>query len=242
MSTSTERGLFIVFEGIDGAGKTTQVGLLQQFLVGVGLTVVRSKEPTDGHWGKIIRGSATTGRLSLPDELNAFTQDRVEHVRDLIAPALARGDVVLLDRYFYSTIAYQGIRGADVQAVTARQLKLFPAPDVVLLLDVPAEVGVERVRSGRGETPNEFEGTENLRRCRQMFMEMIPQHPNMRRIDATASIPHIQAQVLSELVRGALRQRYCAKGYGCEEPMMCGYRLSKTCKWAQIAAAASVTT
>jgi dTMP kinase len=66
---------------------------------------VRSKEPTDGPWGQKIRQSAQTGRMSVEDELHAFTEDRKEHVRDLILPALTAGKAVVLDRYFYSTIA-----------------------------------------------------------------------------------------------------------------------------------------
>ncbi len=106
-----DAGILIVFDGIDGGGKTTQAKLLADILTAAGETVVLSKEPTDGPWGKQLRASATTGRMSLADELHAFTEDRKQHVTNLIAPALARGEIVILDRYFYSTIAYQGARG-----------------------------------------------------------------------------------------------------------------------------------
>ena len=106
----TDRGLLIAFDGIDGASKTTQVALLADFLASKGETI-RSKEPTDGKWGQIIRNAAANGRLPLEEELRVLIEDRKEHVRDLILPALSKGKAVILDRYFYSTIAYQGSRG-----------------------------------------------------------------------------------------------------------------------------------
>ncbi|MBL9085553.1 MAG: dTMP kinase, partial [Planctomycetia bacterium] len=88
----------IVFEGIDGAGKTTQVGLLVDALRRAGEDVVSSKEPTRGPWGMKIRESAVKGRLPEAEELQAFIEDRREHVRDLVGPALERGAIVVLDR------------------------------------------------------------------------------------------------------------------------------------------------
>ncbi len=113
----SERGILIAIEGIDGAGKTTQVKMLHRALKRAGISVIRSKEPTTGHWGSILRQSAFTGRLSPREELETFIKDRTEHVETLIGPHLSSGSVVILDRYFYSTIAYQGARGADVPVV-----------------------------------------------------------------------------------------------------------------------------
>lgn len=155
-------GLLIVFEGIDGSGKTTQSALLCGFLEACGEAVVKSKEPTDGPWGRAIRQSATSGRLSPSEELRHFMEDRKEHVRDLILPALQDGKVVVLDRYFYSTIAYQGARGYQIEHLTAQMLEIAPVPDVVFLLDVPPEVGLSRIAEGRGETPNMFENAPGL--------------------------------------------------------------------------------
>jgi dTMP kinase len=111
---AAKEGILLAVDGIDGAGKTTQVKLLADALRAAGENVLASKEPTDGQWGRRLRQSAQNGRLSLEDELHAFIEDRKEHVATTILPALAAGSVVLLDRYFYSTIAYQGARGADV--------------------------------------------------------------------------------------------------------------------------------
>lgn len=172
-------GLLIAIEGIDGAGKTTQVGLLEEFLRGHGVDVVRSKEPTDGPWGRKIRESAATGRMSLEDELAAFIEDRREHVRDVITPALDAGKVIILDRYFYSTIAYQGSRGGNVEEIKQQMIDEFPFPNMTFLIDVPADVGLTRVREGRGESPNQFEQMGTLQRCRDVFLKLAQTLPIM---------------------------------------------------------------
>lgn len=174
-----EDGLLIAIEGIDGAGKTTQVGLLEEFLRSRGVDVVRSKEPTDGPWGRKIRESATTSRMSLGDELSAFIEDRREHVRDVITPALDAGKTVILDRYFYSTIAYQGSRGGNVEEIKQQMIDEFPFPNMTFLIDVPADVGLSRVREGRGESPNQFEQMGTLQRCRDVFLRLAQTLPIM---------------------------------------------------------------
>src|SRR4051794_35061604 len=120
-------GIFIVVDGIDGAGKTTQVQLIGDALEAAGEVVVRSKEPTNGPWGQKLRASAANGRLPLDAELRAFVEDRKEHVASVIRPAMDDGKIVIVDRYFYSTIAYQGSRGADACSVEGDMRSLFPA-------------------------------------------------------------------------------------------------------------------
>lgn len=105
--TGERKGRLIVFEGIDGTGKSTHIGHLRKYLEGKGLEVVQSFEPTRGRWGRMLRDSAVTGRLSVEEEVALFLKDRREHVETLIAPALARGAWVLLDRYYLSMMAYQ---------------------------------------------------------------------------------------------------------------------------------------
>ena len=162
-------GVLVAFEGIDGAGKTTQLNLLAGALRRVGETVVTSKEPTDGQWGARIRASAITGRMSAADELEAFIQDRTEHVERLIAPALRGGSVVLLDRYYYSTIAYQGSRGYSTFDIKSRMEFLFPIPDAIILLDLDPTVAVHRISTQRGDQPNEFEKVRDLAKARAFF-------------------------------------------------------------------------
>ena len=113
MKRLPDSGLFIVLEGIDGAGKSTQIRCLTEKLAASGRPPVVSREPTDGPHGRRLRESATRGRLSAEEELATFLADRREHVSNLILPSLAAGKVVVLDRYYFSTAAYQGARGFD---------------------------------------------------------------------------------------------------------------------------------
>jgi dTMP kinase len=192
----TDAGNLIAVEGIDGAGKTTQVSLLADALAAAGMTVVRSKEPTDGPWGKKIRESAATGRMTLEEEIQAFVEDRKEHVRNVILPALSQGKVVILDRYLYSTLAYQGARGGDMGRLSSQMFAIAPEPDIVLLLDVPPEVGLARISEGRGETPNAFEKLEDLKAVRDVFLRLAQQHKNMVRLDGSQSIEAVHRTIL----------------------------------------------
>jgi dTMP kinase len=195
----TDAGTLIAFEGIDGAGKTTQARLLAEHVRAAGKTVVASKEPTDGPWGRKIRASATAGRLPPADELHAFTEDRKEHVRDLILPALRRGETVILDRYFYSTIAYQGSNGFDPGLLAADMLAAFPVPDAVILIDVPPGVGLARIREGRGETPNAFEQLSHLEEVRRLFLDLAARHANVHVFDGTRDVASIQGSIVKSL-------------------------------------------
>lgn len=160
-------GLLVVFEGIDGAGKSTQIRRLEARLAVVGIAAISSREPTDGPWGRKIRASAVSGRMSPEDELAAFVADRRQHVAELIAPALARGDVVMIDRYYFSTVAYQGARGFDPAELLAAH-RFAPAPDVLFIFDLDPAVGLARVRA-RGAS-DQFEMEDELRRVREIFL------------------------------------------------------------------------
>jgi len=175
-------GFLLVLEGIDGAGKSTLGRALAADLRGHGLTVVTSREPTDGPHGIALRQSAKTGRLALAEELDLFLKDRAEHVAQLIAPALKRGEVVILDRYYLSTAAYQGARGADPQAVILMNEAFAPRPDLVLLLDIDPLGGTGRILR-RGDQPDDFEAVAYLSKVRDIFLSL-PQS-FIRRIDAS---------------------------------------------------------
>jgi dTMP kinase len=194
-------GLLIAVEGIDGAGKTTQVRLLEQALRRLGESVITSKEPTDGPWGRKIRESAATGRLSLEDELEAFVNDRIDHVRMVIRPALDAGEIVILDRYFYSTIAYQGSRGRDIAELKAFMESIAPVPAVVLLLDVAPEEGIRRISESRKEQPNAFEKIETLTRVREAFHKIA--EPRIVKIDGSPPLEDVHHSIIAELARRA---------------------------------------
>jgi dTMP kinase len=164
-------GLFIVLEGIDGTGKSTQTKQLAEWFREQGREVIASREPTDGPWGTKIRATAATGRLSPQEELDYFLRDRREHVEQLIAPALAAGKVVILDRYYFSTMAYQGSRGVDPAEIRRQNEAFAPVPDLLFILDLDVETALTRI-GGRGDTANEFEKHDSLAKCREVFLSL----------------------------------------------------------------------
>jgi len=226
-------GILIVVEGIDGAGKTTQVNLLGRALEDAGETVVLSKEPTDGKWGRIVRESAKTGRLSLEEELQAFIEDRREHIATLVQPALDRGQIVILDRYFYSTIAYQGARGANIEALTAEMHGLAPLPDVVLLIDADPLMTLRRISHNRGDVPNAFEKLEPLQAVRSIFLDLAATEANVKKIDGHQAITDVYHNIITHLLDSALKAKRCFKSYGCDG-MYCSARDAGQCRWAEL--------
>ena len=188
------KGLFIVIEGIDGTGKSTQTRRLAEWLTSQGHEVVLSREPTDGPWGKKLRESASTGRLSPEDELQYFLNDRRQHVDELITPALAAGKVVILDRYYFSTMAYQGARGFDPAEIRRKNEAFAPVPDLLLILDLEVDNALQRIGS-RGDTANEFEKRENLERCREIFLSLKDEQ-FARVIDSNGTLDEVAARIL----------------------------------------------
>jgi dTMP kinase len=192
-SPAPQPGLFIVIEGIDGTGKSTQVRRLGEWFVSRGREVVLSREPTDGPWGKKLRESAATGRLSPEDELQYFLKDRRQHVEELISPALAAGKVVILDRYYFSSMAYQGSRGFDPAEIRRLNEEFAPQPDLLLILDLDVDTAHQRI-GYRGDSANEFEKHESLTRCREIFLTLRDE-PFVRVIDSNGSLDEVTARI-----------------------------------------------
>ena len=188
-------GLLIAIEGIDGAGKTTLAHSLRDALAPAGTPVSLSKEPTTGPWGMQMRASAATGRLTPDEELRLLILDRKEHVAELIGPALARGEIVILDRYFPSNVAYQGAAGLGIDALLEANA-FAPRPDLLLLLDLDPQVGLDRIRK-RGDKPNHFETADNLDRCRAIFKDL--RLPNTVVIDATRAAESVAGEALHQI-------------------------------------------
>lgn len=183
-------GLLVAIEGIDGAGKSTLAARLRAGLEQAGVAVLVSKEPTAGPWGMRLRESAATGRLGPIDEVKFLLRDRLQHVAEVIRPALERGEIVILDRYYPSMVAYQGALGYPIDRLLDTN-KFAPAPDLLLVLDVDPRTGLERIRA-RGDAPNHFETLATLQRSRDIFLAL--DVPNKAVIDAA----HPEDQVLSE--------------------------------------------
>lgn len=235
MNQNFERGILIAIEGIDGAGKTTQVIMLRDALERAGESVVISKEPTDGQWGRLIKESASQGRMAPELELDMFIKDRAEHVDKVVKPGLEAEKVVILDRYFYSTIAYQGSRGANVDEVSDMMTSRFPQPDAVLILDVDPELSAYRIAYSRGEVPNHFEERQNLARARAIFNDLTGS--TIHKIDGSMSREAVHSALIENLIEGALKKKRCAKSYGCDDPFHCVARILSTCEWVKLSRA-----
>ena len=188
------KGLLIVFEGTDGTGKSTQLKLLRDVLQEQGHDVVASFEPTNGTYGRQIRALySNRDNTSREEELSLFLADRKEHVETLIAPSLLAGKTVLLDRYYLSTIAYQGAAGLDPAAILEKN-KFAPEPDLALLFHAPITTGVTRITENRGEVLNDFEKEDYLQKVKEQFDQMV--FPFIQRVDANRSIEAVHDDVL----------------------------------------------
>lgn len=183
MATQTPNALFVVIEGIDGAGKSTLIPNLKTWMESSGLDVLTTFEPTRGPYGEQLRRTFLGPRLSLHEELTLFVEDRKEHVADVIKPALNRGTSILCDRYWLSTCAYQGARGADIQAII-RAHAFAPEPDFAFILDLDVETALNRLQE-QGRQANSFEIAESLRSTRAIFLELADQLPWAHRLDAS---------------------------------------------------------
>ena len=194
-------GRLIVFEGVDGSGKSTQVRLLAEALRESHIAHVVTKEPTDGVWGRKIRAMARSGELVAPEEeLRWFLEDRREHVAEVLRPGIEAGQIVLSDRYTLSTVAYQGARGLDPQQLLAQAEAEFPLPDLALIFELDPDAGLARVRARGDAAEPAFEEAAFLARVAAVFRAL--DRPYLARIDASGPIESVARRV-----RATLRER-----------------------------------
>ena len=196
-------GKFISIEGIEGAGKSTQLAFIERYLKQHGKQLVVTREPGGTELGEQIRTlllTPTTTSMAVDTELMLMFAARAEHVAQVIKPALANGNWVLSDRFTDATFAYQGGgRGIDQQRIksiadwTLNGLQ----PDLTLLFDVPVEVGQQRVQSrNQGVDRFEQEKVDFFQRIRDCYLERAQQEPErIKIIDASQSITEIEAQL-----------------------------------------------
>ena len=196
MVRSLDSGLLVVIEGIDGTGKSTLARQLAERLEQAGECVVLSREPTQGRYGRRLRDSAIAGRLAPAEELELFMADRREHVDGLILPSLRSGKLVILDRYYFSTAAYQGARGFDWHRILVENEQFAPDPDVLIFLDLSVEESLKRIH-GRGESTDSFEQAGALERVHDIYHSLLVQRPGTVWLDARESA----AQVLDRALR-----------------------------------------
>lgn len=197
-----ERGRFIVFEGIDGAGKTTQIELLVNHLREQGRTVYRTAEPTESVSGGLLRDALGGISKRTPCELAAmFVLDRIFHnVNPVngIQKMLADGVDVICDRYYYSSLAYQG---SQTDAEWVRRMNLdcpeIGRPDVCIFLDLTPKQSMARISQGR-VTTEIYETEEHLTRVRNRFLTVIEDmkdRDDIRVINAAGTIEEIHKDI-----------------------------------------------
>jgi len=203
-------GLFISFEGIDGVGKSTQADLLEQYLTGLGKKVLRTLEPGGTDVGVEIRKILLhhRGELAPRAEAALFAADRAHHVASKIRPALERGEIVITDRYFDSSVAYQGA-GRELSTEEVRNLSLWAIggllPDLTVLLDLPADVARAR-RNTTGVEPDrlESEKIEFFERARQEYLSLAANEPErFLVVDASLAVDQMQ-EVIRARVSGLI--------------------------------------
>ena len=176
--------MLVNLEGIDGCGKSTQSKLLREKLEGEGEKVIILKEPTKRPHGQKLWDVLHGKRKASNEEiLELFVLDRKQHVEEKIQPALDDGTVVLMDRYYYSSMAYQVAGGIDVEEIREKHV-FAPRPDVVLIFDLPVSVALERVK-GHSDA-DEFEKDEHLEKVREAYLDL-ENDPLVRIVDATGT-------------------------------------------------------
>ena len=189
----SQRGLLVVFEGIDGGGKSTQAQMLIERLQLRGLETVYFREPSLGKWGRKIKDLALQADAITPqEELELFQKDRQENVEENLKPALAQNKIIILDRYYFSTIAYQGAKGIDTQKIREMNKKFVIKPDLVFILDVEVDCGMRRIKD-RKQKDLLFEREEYLIKVRAIFNQL--KGDNIFHIDACRSRDDIADEI-----------------------------------------------
>lgn len=196
------KGIFITFEGIEGSGKSTQAQLVRELLVGMGLDVVLTREPGGSAIGEKIReillDSSNRGMEAMT-ELLLYEASRYQHVAEVIIPALDAGKVVVCDRFFDASTAYQGF-GRGIKIETVIELNLIATSglkaDLTIVLDLPVEEGLRRL----GRSPDRIEGekVEFHEKVRKGYLKIAQSEPErVRVINAQGTIDETFEQVRS---------------------------------------------
>ncbi len=196
--------MFITFEGIDGVGKSTQLDMLERYLVDLGKKVLRTLEPGGTELGQEIRHLLLhrKGDVSARSEALLYAADRAHHVATKIKPALEAGMVVLSDRYFDSSVAYQGA-ARELNVDEVRNISLWAIdnllPDLTVLLDLPADEAMKR-RGNKGTEPDrlEREQVEFFERARNEYLKMAKEDRFLV-VDASDSPEQIHQQVIGRV-------------------------------------------
>jgi dTMP kinase len=208
---ASSKGVFISFEGGDGAGKSTQIRLLAEALRARGREVVTTREPGGSPGAEAIRKLLLEGaadKWSPLTEALLMYASRADHLEKTIEPALARGAVVISDRFADSTMAYQGLAGAlgeDAVTVLQRLVVADRSPDLTIILDLPVDVGLSRSSAvGGAEQRFESKGAAYQERVRQAFLEIARREPQRCSIvNAGSDVETVAARIIETVKQRA---------------------------------------
>ncbi len=191
------RGKFIAFEGLDGSGQSTQVSKLVSYLKEKGYKVSATKEPTDNIIGGLIRGQLTKHWQTSQECLQLlFAADRAHHIEKEIIPILDQGNIAVTDRYMFSTIAFGSI-SADYDWLRKLNEK-FILPDLTILLKVPAEECVRRIKEDRLSIEL-FEEKEKLEKVWRNYERLLKDYPNIKVVDGNKPVEEVFEDIRKEV-------------------------------------------
>ena len=201
-----ERGKFITIDGVEGAGKSTQIDFIRDYLSNKGINVILTREPGGTELGEKIRElllSPETKSMHSETELLLMFAARNEHVHRKIMPALAQGDWVLSDRFTDASYAYQGGgRGLDINRIAQLEQWVLQdfTPDMTLLLDVPVELGMSRIESRGKKDRIELEAMDFFNRVRESYIDRSKQFPDrIKLIDSSQTVEFTTQQIKAVL-------------------------------------------
>ncbi len=194
-------GKFIVLEGIDGSGKTTQAKLLSESEIFKGQKVLLTREPTSWIIGSFLRKGLESKEVVDPRTMQLlFTADRSYHVENEILPTLMRGEEVICDRYALSTIAYGAAFGVDKKWLETINKPFLELVSVGILMDIEPEAALKRITGSR-EVSTYFEKIDTLKRIRAEYLSAVNSYPNFSVVDASKSTEEVSAEIVSVIKR-----------------------------------------
>jgi len=192
-----KKSFFIVLEGIDGAGKSTQAKLLKDFFLEKNFKVKLFAEPSTGKWGREIRTLLAGDKIpSIEKQLELFLLDREDDVQKNILPSINKEESVILDRYFYSNAAYQGAMGFPYDDILKmNNKKNFPKPDFIFYIDLLPEKALNRINLREGDKRDIFEKKDFLIKVRNIYLEIEEKADNFFILDGSLSEEKIQKNI-----------------------------------------------
>lgn len=195
------KGKLIVIEGIDGSGKSTCAKNLAEKLNSINIKTIYTFEPTHSHYGAKLREGMLSEDLDAEEELLLFVKDRKEHIEYMIKPALEEGYFIILDRYFYSSIAYQGAKGIDINRIINMHKDFIIKPDIVFIFHLPIDIALNRIISKRG-IADRFENETYLKKVDKIFHSF--NEPFIYHIDTDKDIKIINDELFNILEKSKM--------------------------------------